>query len=95
MTRLVTGRVYTAKTEDVHRREQSVVFFDKTQLGKRRFFMLSAVQIAGLFVALILLCIYLKIVEGGKKKEGLGKADKGNCLGKLQSPVPDPPRSSF
>ena len=55
--------------------------------------MLSAVQIAGLFAVLILLCIYLRILEGRQKKEGLGKADKGNCLGKLQSPIPDPPRS--
>lgn len=55
--------------------------------------MLSAFQIAGLFAALILLCIYLGILEGRQKKEGLGKADKGNCLGKLQSPIPDPPQS--
>ena len=55
--------------------------------------MLSGVQIAGLFMVLILLCIYLRIIEGRQEKEGLGKADKGNCLGKLQSPVPDPPRS--
>ena len=55
--------------------------------------MLSVVQIAGLFAALILLCIYLRILEGRQEKEGLGKADKGNCLGKLQSPIPDPPRS--
>ena len=54
--------------------------------------MLSAVQIAGLFAALILLCIYLRILEGRQEKEGLGKADKGNCLGKLQSPLPDPPQ---
>ena len=55
--------------------------------------MLSAVQIAGLFAALILLCIYLRILEGRQEKEGLGKADKGNCLGKLQSPIPDPHQS--
>ena len=55
--------------------------------------MLSVVQIAGLFAVLILLCIYLRILEGRQKKEGLGKADKGNCLGKLRSPIPDPPRS--
>lgn len=54
--------------------------------------MMSAVQLAGLFAALILLCIYLGILEGRQKKEGLGKADKGNCLGKLQSPIPDPPQ---
>ena len=57
--------------------------------------MLSGVQIAGLFVVLMLLSIYLRIIEGRQKKEGLGKADKGNCLGKLQSPVPDPPRSEI
>ena len=55
--------------------------------------MLSVVQIAGLFAALILLCIYLRILEGRQEKEGLGKADKGNCLGKLQSPIPDPQQS--
>ncbi len=55
--------------------------------------MLSAIQIAGLFAVLILLCIYLGILEGRQEKEGLGKADKGNCLGKLQSPIPAPPRS--
>ncbi len=35
--------------------------------------MLSTVQIAGLFVALVLLCIYLRIVEGRQEKRGFGK----------------------
>ena len=56
--------------------------------------MLSAVQIAGLFAVLILLCIYLRIIERRLEKEGLRKADKGNCLGMLQSPIPDPPRTN-
>jgi hypothetical protein len=64
-------------------------------LNRRGGFMLSAIQIAGLFAVLILLCIYLGILEGRQEKEGLGKADKGNCLGKLQSPIPDPHRSDI
>lgn len=55
--------------------------------------MLSAIQMAGLFAVLMLVCLYLGILEGRQEKEGLGKADKGNCLGKLQSPIPDPPQS--